>query len=442
MDSLLNRRDGPRYAQLLLLGALCFFLFNLGGRLVLDRLAPPVLATQPPPAPIEASSDAFIERQQAAIRRNPDQVNGYAQLGLALLEKVRITNDPALYLQAENAFTEALSRDPQFLDALIGQGMLALSRHEFTEALEWAEQAWALNPYRAETLGIKVDAFVELGRYEEAQETVVQMLRLRPGVPSYSRASYVHELHGDIPEAIRFMQLAVDAGVPGTEARLWTQVYLGHLSFHQGDLEQAEIHYQEALRDRPDYIHALAAVAQVQAARGQHEQAIAVYHPLVERLPLPEFAIALGELYEVTGRPEQAEQQYALVRVIQQLNADAGMNVDLELALFDADHGADPAQALARARAAYEARPSLYAADALAWTLYQQGDYDAARRYSEEALRLGTRDAALFYRAGKIALAAGDEATARRYLAEALAINPYFSVRHAPDAQRLLAELD
>lgn len=437
MQSAPSRAFSSRYPQLILLTALLFLFFNIIGRVVLDQVAPLSPATEPPPAPIESSNDAYIEKQQEALRHNPNNTYAYAQLGLALLEKVRINYDPALYTQAENAFNETLKRDPDHLDALMGMGILALARHEFTVALEWADQAWAINPYGADILGIMVDAQVELGRYEEALESADKMIKLRPGIPSYTRLSYLRELHGDIPGAIEMMEKAADVGLPGTEAMLWSQVQLGHLYFNSGDLAQAEATYEKALFFRPDYIHAQAAQARLQAARGEYEEAIAAYHPIVERLPLPEFVIALGELYEVTERPKQAQQQYELVRIMQQLNASEGMNVDLELAFFEANHGNNPTEALAKMRTTYQSRPSIYAADALAWALYHNGEVASAQQYSQEALRLGTQDAMLYYHAGKIALALEDEEGAQANFQLALDINPYFSIRDALDIERL-----
>lgn len=437
MPSTPSRPFSSRYPQLLLLTALLFLFFNIIGRIMLDQFAPLSPPTQPPPAAIESSNDAYIEKQQQALQHNPNNTYAYAQLGLALLEKVRLTYDPALYTQAENAFNEVLKREPDHLDALIGMGILALARHDFTAALEWADKAWAINSFGADILGIMVDAQVELGRYEEARQTADKMLKLRPGIPAYTRLSYLRELHGDIPAAIDMMQKAADAALPGTEAMLWSEVQLGHLYFNRGDLAQAEAAYQKALFFRPDYIHAQAALARLQAARGEYEEAIAAYHPIVERLPLPKFVIALGELYEVTERPKQAAQQYELVRLMQQLNASQGMNVDLELAFFEADHGDKPTQALAQIRATYQSRPTIYAADALAWALYHNAQYAQAQQYSQEALRLGTQDAMLYYHAGKIALALGDEESAQSYFQQALDINPYFSIRDALDVEAL-----
>jgi tetratricopeptide (TPR) repeat protein len=391
------------------------------------------------PITIELSSDAMIMRLQETLQRNPENTYAYAQLGLAFLQKVRETGDPALYSQAEMALAEALKRDRQQVDALIGQGLLALARHDFESALEWGEQARAVNPYRAEILGILVDALVELGRYDEAVSTAQAMVDLRPDLASYSRVSYLRELHGDTVGAIEAMAAAAKAGTPGAEATLWTRVQLGHLHFNSGDLEQAEKMYRQALYLGPDYVYATAGLARVQAARGQLEAAIDSYQRSINQLPLPEFVIALGELYEANGQMEEARAQYDLVQAIQQLNASAGVAVDLEMALFNADHGDEPSLALEQARAAYNQRPSIYGADVLAWALYKNAEFAEAQRTIEEAIRLGTRDAMLYYHAGMIYTALGDGARAKTMLAQALAINPYFDVLQAPIAHEKLA---
>jgi tetratricopeptide (TPR) repeat protein len=379
---------------------------------------------------------------QDHLRLNPEDSAAYAQLGLALLQRARESGNVSFYSQAEQALAEALKHDPHQFEAILGQGSLALARHDFAGALRWGEHALALNPYRGQVYGLIGDAQVELGQYEAATQTIQKMVDTRPELASYSRVSYQRELHGDTAGAITAMQMAVDSGLPTAEGTLWVQTQLGHLYFNSGDPVQAEQTYQQALQLRPNYVYAQAGLARVRAAQGQYEEAIELYQKIVEQLPLPEFVIALGELYEVNGQPAKAEQQYDLVRAIQKLNASTGMNVEMEMALFNAEHGSDPAQALQQARAAYTARPSIYGADTLAWALYHAGNYAEAQHYSQEALRLGTRDAMLHYHAGMIAYALEDLPLARHYLQQAIAINPYFSVRYAPEAQALLAELN
>jgi tetratricopeptide (TPR) repeat protein len=158
-------------------------------------------------------------------------------------------------------------------------------------------------------------------------------------------------------------------------------------------------------------------------------------------MPLPEFVIGLGETHEAAGRPAEAAKQYDLVRAMQQLFAANGVDTDLELALFDADHGRDPQAALALARSAYARRPNIKAADTLAWALFKAGQLAEARRYVDQALHLGTRDALTLYHAGMIAQAQGDSAAARDYLQRALEVNPHFSPLYAPRAQQALVKL-
>jgi hypothetical protein len=55
-----------------------------------------------------------------------------------------------------------------------------------------------------------------------------------------------------------------------------------------------------------------------------------------------------------------------------------------------------------------------------------------------QALRLGTRDARLFYHAGMIERALGNVGAAAGYLRLALDTNPHFHLRQADEARRTL----
>jgi tetratricopeptide (TPR) repeat protein len=336
----------------------------------------------------------------------------------------------------------ALEREPNQVDALVGKGILALALHDFRGALLWAERAQAINPLRPDILGIMTDAHVELGEYEQAVAVLQEMIDMRPDLNSYSRTAYLRELYGDVDGAIEAMRMAAEVGWPGDEPTLWTTVQLGNLYFNRGDLAAAEQSYQAALSQSPDYVYALAGMARVWAAQGRVEDAIARYRQVLTRIPLPEFAIPLGELLEATGDRQGAQEQYELVELIQTLNESAGMNVDLEMALFNSDHSADKAAALAQAEAAYGERQTIYAADVMAWALYHNGRADEARPYMDEALRLNTQDARLYYHAGMIALAQGNKEDAHQFLARALEINPYFSPFYAAEAEATLATLE
>jgi tetratricopeptide (TPR) repeat protein len=238
------------------------------------------------------------------------------------------------------------------------------------------------------------------------------------------------------------MQQAVGSTVPSGEAAAWYRVQLAHLEFVRGDLDAAQAEYEAALEAFPGYVHGLAGLGRVAAARGDTEEAIARYSRAVERLPVLEYVIALGDIYHAAGRDDDAAKQYELVDVIAQLYRSNGVNTDLELAVFYADHDQRLDEAVRQARVEYERRSSVQAADALAWALNKAGQTGEAQRYSTEALRLGTRDPVFLYRAGKVALAAGETAQSYYHLSAAVALNPRFSALYADDAAEVLGLID
>ncbi len=390
---------------------------------------------------VGTNTDQWIGNLQARLRAVPTDWQAYDQLGLAHLQKARETGDPVHYQQAEGVLNKALALQPDDDVASSAMGTLALVRHQFVAALEWGERARRINPARTYAYGVIADAQIESGKYDEAAATLQAMVDLRPDLSAYARISYLRELYGDTEGALEMMQRAVNSGSPNAENTAWLRTQLGNLYFNSGNLPQAASEYQRTLAELPGYVYALAGLGRVCFAQGRTEEAINLLTQAAQAIPLPEFVIALGDLYQVTGKPEAARQQYELVRVIQQLYESNGVDLDLESALFAADHDRDLQTTVQQARAAYARRPSIYAADVLAWALYKTGHYHEAQSYAEQVLRLGTQDALKFFHAGMIAWRVGDSAKAKHHLEHALTLNPYFSILFANEARNTLNEL-
>ncbi len=405
--------------------------------------AMPSAADQLVGAPARAPSklDGQILALQDTLRDDPDNGPAATSLGQAYVQKARDTGDPSYYPKAEALFAKGLETDSVDVSAMVGQGTVALARHRFADALDWGERARAGNPYHAAAYGVVGDAQIQLGRYPEAIATFQAMVDLRPDLASFSRVSYARELMGDRSGAIAAMKRAADAGASSPENVAWTQAQLGNLYFDQGDLAQAEHFYRSTQAVLPDYVDGLAGLGRVAAARGETDAAVTNYTAAIQRLPAPQFVIALGDILMSAGRADDAAQQYALVAAMQELYAANGVDTDLEMALFDADHARDLPRAVARARDGFARQPSVTAADILSWALYQSGEYIAAREASEQAMRLGTRDALMLFHAGMIEARLGETASAVQYLQDALQLNPHFSVRFAEQARDVLREL-
>jgi tetratricopeptide (TPR) repeat protein len=360
---------------------------------------------------------------------------------LAYVQQARITADPSYYPKAQAVLERSLELHAEGnFEALLGMASLGAGRHQFEAALDWAEEARSANPHSADAHALLGDALVELGRYEEAFDAYQAMVDLRPDLSTYARVSYAWELQGSNENAVRAMELALRAAGSPVDAA-WASVQLGDLHFNAGRLQRAAEQYTRAEATDPSFVPARAGLAKVEAARGSLGKAIDDLEWVVQRQPAPEYVVALGDLYAVSGKADRAEQQYALVRAQERLLKANGVDVDLEIALFDADHGVHLPEALAAARSVWARRRSVHVADALAWTLYANGRYDEAIGYSNQALRLGTENALFYFHRGMIEVALGRNAAARLDLSRALAINPDFSLLWAEEAGRALESL-
>jgi tetratricopeptide (TPR) repeat protein len=217
---------------------------------------------------------------------------------------------------------------------------------------------------------------------------------------------------------------------------------LGETAFSVGDYETAEKHYRDALTTFPDYNRAVASIGRVRAARNDITGAIAEYEKAVRLLPDPNYIAALGDLYQLAGRDEEAKRQYELVEQIGRLSRLNGALYNRQLALFYADHDIKAEEAYQLALKEYEGRRDIYGADALAWTALKAGKLNEARWAIKEALRLGTKDARIFYHAAMIEKASGNKTQAAEYLQNALKINPVFDPLQAVKARTALEELN
>ena len=156
-------------------------------------------------------------------------------------------------------------------------------------------------------------------------------------------------------------------------------------------------------------------------------------------MPTPQYVTELGDLYRVSGQPGRAAAQAKLLGVEEQLFRANGVNIDLEISLFSADHHGDLTRGLRAAQDEYKRRKSVFVADALAWQLHVNGRDAEALTHADEALRLGTRSALFHFHRGMMELSLGHTDAARADLQQALAINPHFSLLHVPEARAALA---
>lgn len=410
-------------------------------------------ATQAAPSAVRATLDpvtsltgdaAQVSELQSRLRLHPANAQLEGSLGIAYLQRARDTNDPSYYSKAQTLLGQSLKRDPAGLEATIGAGSLALSYHDFQEALRLGKRALSLsNGFSPAAFGMIGDASMELGRYQQSFDAFARLGELRPGLVAYARLSYSRELVGDVEGAIRLMRRAVEAGSGAPENTQWTRVQLASLLLKSGRVDAAAREYRHALALLPNYARAEAGLGAVAVARGNLAKAEQWYDRAASHLPLPDIVAQLGDVRAARGDAAGANEAYALVRLEQALFVRSGGNADLETALFEASHPGQQSRAsvVALARKALASRPSIYGHDSLAWALYSAGNCRQALPQAMLANRLGTIDPQLSWHLGAIAACAGKPGIARAALEKALASNPRFHPLDAPAAQRLLETL-
>jgi tetratricopeptide (TPR) repeat protein len=444
----MSRRLATRTAAVLGAAA-CVF----AGGLVATRGGDRPIAHAAPasPSPVRANVDPLttvlgtagqVAQLQHAVAVRPDDGDLNARLGLAYLQEARETADPSYYPKADALLERARRLEPTNFDAIVGLGSLALSRHDFHGALSLGQQAVRMtNGFSPAAKAIVGDAEIELGRYPAAFRTISELGAERPSLVAYARQSYALELQGDLRGAAALMGDAVSGGAGGGEGTQWTRVQHGTLLLKLGQLDAAQREFQHALTVLPHYARAEAGLGAVAVARGDLPGAERWYRQAADHLPLAEILVALGDVQTARGESAAAADSYALVRAEQTLFQSAGGNADLELALFDADHG-DHAEAVRLGRIAVGERPSVYAHDALGWALYRSGDCRGALAEARRANRLGTADPMVAFHLGAIAACAGQRAEAIAALHRAQGRNPDFHPIYGPEAVRLLQRLE
>ncbi|MFG1606973.1 tetratricopeptide repeat protein [Actinoplanes sp. NPDC049265] len=389
-------------------------------------------------APADRQAQA-IARAQDRLRELPRDDQTWAALGVAYVERARITADPSLYPRAEGALRRSLSlrRNPS---ALVGLGALANARHDFAAARKYAGQAVQANPYDASAFGVLADAATQLGDRAGATAAVQRMLDLRPGLAAYARASYDLELRGDLGRAETLMGQALSAASDPADIA-FCRNQLGDLAFNRGDLAAAGGHYDAGLAADPGYQPLLRGRARVRAATGSVPAALADAARVAARTPTPDTLLEYAQLLRFAGRPGEAARQLDLADAAHRVFQANGGRDDLAGAQLALARG-DQATAVRLARAEFARRPFPDVADALAQALHQAGQDEAAAGYARRAVAAAPSNAAYTWHLAQIALTTGDRRTARDQLRRTRELNPYFSLTDGPTAARALAALE
>ncbi|NJR48311.1 MAG: tetratricopeptide repeat protein [Leptolyngbyaceae cyanobacterium CSU_1_3] len=351
--------------------------------------------------------------------------------------------DQSLHLEPDNQFDNQFGNQSGNGEALKLQLILLLTEHRFREGLDLAEQLQSRFPNDSQIETALIDAHVELGNYQAAIATADALISSCPSAPVYARRSYLRSLHGNSSAAIADMQKAIKTANPRDhEGLAWYNVHLGIELLNAGHWAAGEQAIDQALEVFPNYPIALSAKARARLSDQDWQQAVHYYQRSQMQMPLPDTAMALGDLHKHLGDRDAAERQYDLVDFLVRSGGEPFEKAYAhQLVLFWADQEQHLDQALNLIEQEKMTRSDIYTYDALAWCLFKLGRRSQAKEAIDQALQLHTLDARIYYHAGQIYHSQGEDKKAIQFLKQALKINPVFHPLQADLARQVLASL-
>jgi tetratricopeptide (TPR) repeat protein len=336
---------------------------------------------------------AGMKMAEERLASNPADGRAAATFAQTALRRARVESNGGYTHRAEQVLKAVLDREPGDYDALKMLGAIYMSQHRFHEAIEIATRAIRRHPTDAWNYGVIGDAHLELGEYAAAFDAFDTMARHRPDAAAYGRIAYAQELQGNIDAAIAAMRMAAEAtGAQDPESLAWHYAQVGNLLLQKGEIDGAAREFARAEHVFPGHPFAAAGDARVAVARGQFDDALAMYSGLMRTAPTSEIAIAAADLLSQKGDAAGAEAMYARAEAIERDAWLTEARLTTNLARMLAERGVRINEAVQLAEEAARNRKDIFTMDALAWAYFRAGRLDDAERASRQARRTGTVD--------------------------------------------------
>jgi predicted Zn-dependent protease len=200
------------------------------------------------------------------------------------------------------------------------------------------------------------------------------MVAIRPDLRSYSRVSYLREIHGDITGAKQALEMAINAGYPGQDETSWAMHTYTEFLMRYNENTNAKKLCEMALSERPNYPFTIANQAEISLKEGKSKEAEQLLNNAISIIPEVGFYITLAEIYKSQNRTTELQKIKTEILSMLQDDVSSGHNMDLEYAyvyqsLFD-----DHATAISYAKKEFEKRPDNIDVNRILAQLYKESN--------------------------------------------------------------------
>lgn len=388
--------------------------------------------------------DTQIRVWTTALRQDPSSAIALTQLSGLYLQRARETGDDQNYTQAEQYARRSLAlRVNRNGPAFVTLAAALVAQHRFQEAEKIATELVAFDPevpqYRAQLGEIQM----ELGHYAAARQSFDSLYKVRTHLSIAPRLARWAEINGNTPHARRLLSEALAEAKARRnlpkEQLAWYYLRLGDIDMRNGRLRGAREMFGKGMQIEPGDYRLLDAMALLEAIEGNPKKAIDYGERGIATRLDPATLGTIGDAYATLRDSDRAEEYFRTMEVA--VSGQPGA-YHRAWSLFLLDHNRRIPEVLANVQTEIETRKDIYGYDLLAWALQKAGRHAEARVAMNEARRLGTRDAMLFYHAGMIERSLGSGGRAKYFLGEALRVNPRFHPAHPREIRAVLDSLE
>lgn len=376
---------------------------------MIQQLLLSVLLWQAPSSFIEQS----IATANEEIAKEPNQPEGYNDLAMALVRKVRETGDLSFAVKAEAAIAKSLKLEPANFGARRARVAARIAQHRYEDALEEAEALRKLRPDDNPVYGFIAEADMAIGNYTEAEKAVQRMLDLHSvNGPGFEVGALLRELIGFPDAAIDWWKSALNlVSDRDIEERAFIYSQMARIYRETGKYAPGVDCAQQALQLEPDYPPAVFEIARLRLELKQPAEAISLLAKREDLASLYWLAVA----QEQSGPPAEAG-----VAFEKRARAAAGspMNANSLLVRYLAEHG-KAAEAVTMAEGFLKRRHDLFTREAYSIALAKAGKPEQALEQIRKALEPGYLDVRFYFDAGMIARQQNDSEAAAGYFRKA-----------------------
>ena len=379
-----------------------------------------------------------IELYQTKLLQDPNSGMNLAALGNAYWQLGKATGEVSWYLLAEETANRSIASLPfENASARLTLAQVAQARHDFKTAQNIARDIIKTKPKNDEARSILVTCALATGDLLSAETQVNIIANQSPNLNSLTLQALVEEAQGK-PSSIETFRLAIqteEVGEVGPSALV--RVLLGRHFYHQGNLDQAEFLYKEALRILPRYPLALINLATIQTRRGQYAEADRTYDQIIsysqQSTNIYDHTILRGKarLKQLQNQPYDDLLQKAEALLRQGTNAGHatgafGHRRELAQLLLDRHQNNDSVEALALMKEEVKVRHDSQTYAVLARAFMVNDRIPEAREAIQIALNSGIKSAGIFKQASDIEQRLGNPKQSKIYSTNSQNIDPDF----------------